>query len=240
VSCRPVPMGKTATVRRRAPQSAAKRKQVPTARSKGKSRGAAKGSAATDLGTIAGRLVSDNVVSGALSDILKLPECSVRNLMRRWKKSILKTSIPGRNGRCPTQAMLASAKAAVVRFLDEEEALGPRSHVVQAFHLASGECGLQFVWSWAKQRVRRTKLDCLGEIDSWRDCYAMVSGSSNAECEIYVCGTRKLSPQALASLICHESLHNLARRMRKGNPFLGEDMEHIAMALVGDPQLVDF
>lgn len=234
-----VPGRKTATVQRCAKAKASKRKVAPTA-SKGKSRGAAKGIAAKEVGTIASRLVSDDVVAGALSDILAVEECSVRTLMRRWKKPILKTSIPGRNGQVPTQAMLAVAKAAVRHFLDVEEALGERSQLVQAFRLASGECSLQFMWSWAKQRVRRAKLDLQENVDSWQDCYAMVSGSSNAQCEIYVCGKRKLSLRALTSLVCHESLHNLARRTRRGNPFLGEDTEHVAMALLGDPQLVNW
>lgn len=185
------------------------------------------------------RVASDRVVAGALSDILLLDESYARNLMRRWEKPILKAQIPGQYGRVPSKAMLATAKAAVIRFLENEEALGIRSHVVQAFYLASGECNLSFAWAWAKQRTRRAKLDCRKAIDSWQDAYAMVSGDSNATSEIYVCGTRRITLRALTSLICHESLHNLARRTRRGNPFLGEDTEHVAMALVGDPQLLD-
>ena len=47
-----------------------------------------------------------------------------------------------------------------------------------------------------------------------------------------------MTQRALTSVLCHEALHNLARRQRVGNPFLAEDTEHIAMALLGDPQLV--
>ena len=47
-----------------------------------------------------------------------------------------------------------------------------------------------------------------------------------------------MTQRALTSVLCHEALHNLARRVRVGNPFLAEDTEHIAMALLGDPQLV--
>lgn len=48
-----------------------------------------------------------------------------------------------------------------------------------------------------------------------------------------------MTQRALNSVLCHEALHNLARRTgRPGNPFLAEDTEHMAMALLGDPQLV--
>ena len=48
-----------------------------------------------------------------------------------------------------------------------------------------------------------------------------------------------MTQRALTSVLCHEALHNLCRRHgRPGNPFLAEDTEHMAMALLGDPQLV--
>jgi len=206
-----------------------KRKAVPSA--------SAKGDAAATVDRIEGKLLCDNIVALALADILGLKGEQVRKMMARWEKPILKVPIPGTGGRVPSQAMLAAAKAAVVRFLEEEQALGPRSFVAKAFHLASGEGNLNFAWDWAKQRVRRAKIDSQGKIDSWKDCLAMVTGDSNTKSEIFVCGTRRVTPAALTSLICHEGLHNLARRTRRGNQFLAEDTEHIAMALIGDPQL---
>jgi len=200
-----------------------------------KEKSPAKGTSPPDA--IQGRLLGDGIVALALADILGLPGTTVRSHMRRWEKPILKVPIPGAGGRVPSQAMLATAKAAVMRFFEGEEALGARSHVSKAFHLASRESHLTFAWDRAKQRVQRAKLDSLGLIDSWKDCLAMVSGDSNTTSEIYVCGTRKVTLAALTSLICHEGLHNLARRTRRGNPFLGEDTEHIAMAMFGDPQL---
>jgi len=199
--------------------------------------GDVKGAAASQLDCIQGRLLGDGIVTVALAEILGLKEGEVRLMMRKWEKPILKVPIPGTGGRVPCKAMLAEAKAAVIGFFENEEALGPRGHVSKAFYLASREGDLTFAWSRAKQRVKRAKLDSRGRIDSWKDCLAMVSGDSNTKSEIYVCGTRKVTLSALTSLICHEGLHNLARRTRRGNPFLGEDTEHIAMALIGDPQL---
>jgi len=216
-------MGKVAVLQRskegrREPKQKAKRKAAPE-------------------DAIKGKVMGDDIVALALADLLNLKERDVRSKMARWQKPILKVPIPGLGGRVPTQAMLGEAKAAVIRFLEDEEARGPRSHVAKAFHLASREGKLSFEWARARQRVRRAKLDSRGKIDAWKDCLAMVSGERNSTSEIYVCGTRKVTLEALTSLICHECLHNLARRTRRGNPFLGEDMEHIAMALIGDPQL---
>ncbi|CAE8628004.1 unnamed protein product, partial [Polarella glacialis] len=135
-------------------------------------------------------------------------------------------------------AMLRCAQRSVHQFYAQQEALGDRSDVVRAFYLVSGENHLRFDWQAAMGRVRRAKFDRRREIDDWEDCLAMTSGESNALSEIYVCGTKRVTQRALTSLLCHEGLHNLARRTRPGNPFFSEELEHMAMALIGDPQLV--
>lgn len=192
-----------------------------------------------DKDKIVGSVFSDNIVVGALSEIFHIPEPDMFLLMARMLKPILKAPLPGHGGRVPSAAMLKAAKNEVIKFYEKEEALGDRSDVAKAFYLASGECQLHFDWAGAKGRVRRTKLDRQQKIDKWETTFAMTSGDSQATSEIYVCGTRKLTVRALTSLICHEGLHNLAKRMRRGNPFLSEDCEHEAMALIGDPQLYE-
>mmetsp|Transcript_45033 Transcript_45033/g.104179 ORF Transcript_45033/g.104179 Transcript_45033/m.104179 type:complete len:231 (-) Transcript_45033:300-992(-) len=184
------------------------------------------------------RQLSDHVVAQALAEPLSCQSHVLHDLMRRWGKSILKARIPGIAGRVPSRAMLEAAKREVLRFYSYEESLGDESYVAKAFYLATGESNLRFDWTAAMARVRRARLDCRQEIDSWDECLAMSSGDTNALSEIYVCGTKKMTLSALTSLICHEGLHNLARRTRRGNSFLSEDLEHMAMALLGDPQLV--
>jgi len=187
---------------------------------------------------IAGTLHSDRVVALALSEMMDREAEAVRSMMRRWRKPILKVPIPGVAGRAvPSRAMLDAAKAAVIRFYEREEALGERSDVSKAFHLITGERRLRLDWNHAKHRVLRARLDCRQKIDRWENTFAMTSGETNALSDIYVCGTRPISPAALSSLLCHEGLHNLARRTRRGNSFLGEEIEHMAMALIGDPQI---
>lgn len=187
---------------------------------------------------VVGTLFSDRTVAAALSDLICRRPSDVQSMMRRWEKPILKVAIPGDAARRPpSAAMLAAAKRAVLRFYEGEESLGPRSAVIKAFYLASGEAELRFGWAEARRRVERARLDHRQEIDSWKDCLAMNSGDTNSDCEIYVCGTRRITLHALTSVLCHEGLHNFARRTRRGNTFLSEDTEHIAMALLGDPQL---
>lgn len=189
---------------------------------------------------VRGICFDDLTVAGAISDLLHMQRPSaVYNRMRMWEKPILKVPIPGPAARArkPSQQMLNAAKRAVLNFYKEEEALGARSDVAKAFHMASREQRLRFEWADACRRVKGARLDCKQKVDTWSGCLAMNTGSTCADCEIYVCGTRPITLCALTSLLCHEGLHNLARRTRQGNPYLAEDTEHIAMALIGDPQI---
>lgn len=177
-------------------------------------------------------------VALALSKFLPLSPDALHNLLYRWEKPILQAPVPG-NAKCvPTEKTLSKVKRAVLKFFEREEALGSKSHVVKAFSLVAGE-PLRFNWERAKGRVSNASFDHKKKIDKWIDAIAMSYGDTNAKCEIYVCGTKKVTPRALASLICHEALHNMASRTRRGNRDLSEDKEHMAMALLGDPQLVD-
>ncbi|CAK0828949.1 unnamed protein product, partial [Prorocentrum cordatum] len=108
-----------------------------------------------------------------------------------------------------------------------------------AFLLASNETSLRFDWERARARVRNARFDMKQKVDSWDECLAISSGDTNFLTEIFVCGTKRATLKALTSLVCHEGLHNLAMRRRRGNPYLSEGTEHLAMALLGDPQLVD-
>eukprot|EP00437_Effrenium_voratum_P040232 CAMPEP_0181475908 /NCGR_PEP_ID=MMETSP1110-20121109/41433_1 /TAXON_ID=174948 /ORGANISM="Symbiodinium sp., Strain CCMP421" /LENGTH=232 /DNA_ID=CAMNT_0023601173 /DNA_START=82 /DNA_END=780 /DNA_ORIENTATION=- len=185
--------------------------------------------------------LSDRHVAEALAESLPcdLTPQQIFCLMSHWQKPILKARIPGQRGRRPTKQMLETAKKQVKRFLAREKALGDESKVVKAFQLASGEPSLRFDWQFAEEKARNASLDRCQKVDQWSECFAMTSGHSNLTSEIFLCGTKKLTQKALNSLLCHESLHNLARRnMRPGNPFFAEDTEHMAMALLGDPQLV--
>jgi len=186
------------------------------------------------------RILNDEIVAAAVKMFVPLSLPAVRRLMRRWVKPILKAHIPGIGARLPTEKMLQNAKDSVVRFFDHEQDLGPESDVLRAFLLVSGEPRLRLDWESACARVRRAKLDKDQSMDSWCQRLAMTTGQSHLLSEIYICGSRRLSQGALNSLVCHEALHNMARRLRPGNPFLSEDAEHVAMALLGDPQFVHY
>mmetsp|Transcript_48406 Transcript_48406/g.149544 ORF Transcript_48406/g.149544 Transcript_48406/m.149544 type:complete len:238 (-) Transcript_48406:62-775(-) len=216
-----------------------KRKAVPDSRRAApRPLGGGRAKAGGESITETAKPLSDSTVAGALSEVLPCPAGALRRLMRQWEKPILKARIPGLAGRVPTDGMLEAAKRAVLRFYAREAELGDQSDVAKAFYLASGEVSLRFDWEPAMARVRRAKFDLRQQIDRWDECLAMTSGDTNSLSEIYVCGTKKITQRALTSLICHEGLHNLARRTRQGNSFLSEDLEHMAMALIGDPQLV--
>jgi len=217
-----------------------KRKAVPDRRHPCSRRppGGERSKAGSGSITETAKQLGDDMVANALSDFLPWTPQALLCIMRQWAKPILKARIPGVAGRVPSDAMLSAAKQAVLRFFAHEALLGDQSDVAKAFYLASRESRLRFDWESAMARVRRAKFDRRQEIDCWDECLAMTSGDTNAMSEIYVCGTKKITLRALTSLVCHEGLHNLARRTRPGNSFLSEDLEHMAMALIGDPQLV--
>lgn len=189
-------------------------------------------------GSASVRAASDVAVAWALANLLRKDMDFIQMRMKEWTQSILKCAIPGIGGTLPSKAQLEKAKRAVLRFYEHERSLGENSAVVQAFNLATREINLKFDWDFAIARVQRAKLD-RGKVDSWDFNLALTCGDSNATSEIYLCGKKKMTSSALTSLLCHEGLHNLARRTRRGNPFLSTYAEHVAMALLGDPQLVD-
>jgi len=187
-----------------------------------------------------GHCYSDDWVATWLADSLSKRKKTVLKLLRCWQKPILKQDIPGFKGkRHVTPGMFANAQREVLRFYAREERKGNKSHVVQAFRLASGEKKLRFCWSEAVRRVKEAKLDFRQKVDgwSWGRNYAMTSGDTNATGVIYISGHRRVNKECLTSLICHEGLHNFVKRDRVGNPWLSCDVEHQAMALLGDPQL---
>lgn len=183
-------------------------------------------------------ILDDDLVAIAIACVIPEHPAVVREIMSQWERPILKTVIPGNARKKPSLAMLEVAKKKVRRFFKEEDALGLQSDVVKAFLLASGEKSLRFDWTSAMDKIKRATFDLTNEVDSWDECLAMTIGDTNALCEIFVCGTKCMSQRVLTSLLCHEALHNLARRTRRGNSYLSEDIEHVAMALLGDPQLV--
>lgn len=155
-------------------------------------------------------------------------------------RPIFTVPIPGnprRQSGMPTKAMLDQAIKRVIKFYNNEEKLGERSAVYQALMIASAEEKLSFDWDAARKRVSGAKFDKRKEVDQWKDCLAMSHGDSQGEVEIAICGTRKMTLNALTAVLCHEGLHNLARRTRPGQKYLSSETEHVAMALMGDPQL---
>jgi len=154
-------------------------------------------------------------------------------------RSIFTVNIPGwpRRKTLPTEKMLKLAKKKVLKFYNREQKCGQRSAIVHAFTLASGEEDLFFDWETAKERVKGAAYDRKKKVDKWEDCLAMAHGDSQGEVEIAVCGHKPMTQQALTALICHEGLHNMARRTRPGQKYLSAEIEHIAMAFMGDPQL---
>lgn len=67
-----------------------------------------------------GRGVVDLGLEGCARDAYTLREAQVWELMRRWRKPILKARIPGAASARPMKAALDAAKSAVLRFYARE------------------------------------------------------------------------------------------------------------------------
>lgn len=161
----------------------------------------------------------------------------VLSLVQKLAHPIFLTQIPGVACNCPSDLMLKRAKRTVVRFFKEQQALGTRSIVYKAFLIASEEKELVFDWDKSIRRVKEAFYDKKYQIDDWEDVYAMACGPTRSHIRIVVCGSRPLTCTALTALLCHEGMHCLAKRTRPGQVFLSDDIEHVAMALLGDPQI---
>lgn len=166
------------------------------------------------------------------------PREKILSMVRKLAHPILaRVQIPGPSRKPPSNDMLQKAKRTVVQFFEQQKALGTESIVYKAFCIATKEKELVIDWDKGIQRVKDAYYDRKYQIDSWEDVYAMARGATRSRVQLVVCGTKPLTQRALTALVCHEGMHCLARRKRQGQVFLSDDFEHVAMALLGDPQI---
>lgn len=156
----------------------------------------------------------------------------------RRKMRILKIFDPPkscRGARYASTAMMCRAKKAVLRELDRQRELGKvgkkPSPLEQAFLDASQESRLTFDYTRMKSLVQgATFLKGTSRNGFDADDYAY-----NDNTRITINGSMKLVERQLRIILIHECLHNTVERDGKpGNPTLGENIEHTAMALLGD------
>lgn len=156
----------------------------------------------------------------------------------RRKMRILKIFDPPKSQsgqRKASTAMLVRAKKAVLKELHRQERLGQvmkkPSRLEQAFLDASQETCLAFDYD----RMRRLVSKASFRKDSRRAGFAQHDYAFNDSVQIVVNGSVPLVEKQLRSILMHECLHNTVERDGKpGNPTLSEEIEHLAMALLGD------
>lgn len=156
----------------------------------------------------------------------------------RRKMRILKIFDPPKSQsgqRLASQAMLLRAKKAVVKELTRQERLGRLtknpSRLEQAFLDASQENRLAFDYD----RMRALVTKAAFRKDGRRSGFEQYDYAFNDSTRIIVNGSVPLVEKQLRSILMHECLHNTVERDGKpGNPTLSEDIEHLAMALLGD------
>jgi len=127
-------------------------------------------------------------------------------------------------------AMLKRAKKISFNELDRIEKqvnAGGMSRFEKAWYDASGETSLKFDFGAMKESVMNAKFGTKdlqeGEDFAWNDGLQTVIDSR-------VLWTQSLLVQTLL----HESFHHTVTRNRSGPPNLNDNIEHLAMALLGD------
>lgn len=140
-----------------------------------------------------------------------------------------------------TQKMMAHAKKVVTAELLRQRALSttkggaPLEH---AFYIATGEPTLFFDYTLMLKMVRDCELvELTREMDpDYLDAYAT---TCPFEYKILMNKRIKMSADDLRMTLMHEALHcTVERRGRQCHAVLSTDVEHLAMALLGDPDCI--
>jgi len=137
--------------------------------------------------------------------------------------------------RIASEPMLARVKDEVIKILEKFEykglskQTGKPNVLEQAFLDASGEKVLRFKYAERKLAVRNAKFS--------GKHFNGVNRTDHGWAEKQVIMLNKFIPFTegdLRIVVLHEALHLFAERSRPGNPMLSEEVEHVAMGLLGE------
>jgi len=136
-------------------------------------------------------------------------------------------------GKRNNEAMLGRAKIKVIKELTRQQKLGETkpSPLEQAFLDATNENMLSFDYELMKMMVRNARFANSKEQKRFRSDVDAVNDNVN----IILNSKKPFVESEVCVALLHESLHNTVERAGKpGNPQLSEQVEHTAMALLGD------
>jgi len=170
----------------------------------------------------------------------------------RRKLCVLKVFNPIKSkvgARKRSKNILNRAKTAALNIIEKQEKLSKKMYpkvtpFEQAFMDASGSPSLDFSYSWMKHliaRARYTRKSWGSSGDTPPDKEGRAVSGIERGIAFNNCIEIRVNPGAvftvdeLTQVLVHESLHNTVERAKcRGNPALSADIEHRAMALLGD------
>lgn len=141
----------------------------------------------------------------------------------------------------PTLEMLKKVKRTVIAELKRQQKLSSTATgapLEKAFYIATAEPTLFFDYALMLKMVREVQLlHFTPKIDEdWKDAYATTDG---VLFKIWINKNVKMDEDELRMTLMHEALHcTVTRRGRRCHPILSTEVEHTAMALLGDPECV--
>jgi len=136
-------------------------------------------------------------------------------------------------GQAGNEQMLERAKRKVLKELTRQQELGiyKPSPLEQAFLDATNESFLTIDYGWMKTLVRTARFSDPEETKR----FSPTDDAYNDNVKIILNGKKKFIEADICTTLLHECLHNTVERAGKpGNPQLSEQIEHTAMALLGD------
>jgi len=158
---------------------------------------------------------------------------SWKDLTRNIRRLKIFTQIVSKRGRRKCSiAMLWRAKKVVLKEIDRLERLvwdDRDSTFERAFFNASGEVRLQFNFADMRDNVINAQFGV-------KDLHRTEDFGHNDGLHVVINKHQALNQTQMEMLLLHEALHhNVMRSGRPGNQYLNDDMEHLAMAILGDP-----
>jgi len=183
-----------------------------------------------------GEISKESVMEVRLLTIVKGKPCA-RNRMpcdrRKMRRMRLFDYRSGGKKLVGNQQMLQRAKRKVLKELSRQQELGvyKPSPLEQAFLDATNETFLTIDYEWMKTLVRTARFS--DSFESKR--FEQADDAYNDNVKIILNGKKEFLESDICTTLLHECLHNTVERAGKpGNPQLSEQIEHTAMALLGD------
>jgi len=157
--------------------------------------------------------------------------CKRFRKLRIKRLRIFTKAVPQTGRKKGSDRLLRAAKKEVLKTIDKLEKRvwdDKISSFERAWFEASGENRLMFNFADMRENVINAKFG-LKDLEPNEDF------GHNDGLQVILNKNTPMNQVELEKLLLHESMHHNVTRARQGNPALNDDIDHLALALLGDP-----